>query len=252
MVSDRVLGTYVAAVRTSELFEALPSTLGATMFPLLCAAASDRLKFDRYLDMTCRLLILAATTICVGISVGAPLLVVLLYGSEFKASAPLLAFLVWSEVPIFFAAVLYNGIVAVGLEKYLIIPAVAGACINLGLNLLLIPRWAAMGSVWATVVAYTVSWMGILLLFSATRPLILRGLRVTIPATALAALVTLGATHLPFNVWIQLVLAMMAFGAGAALLRLVRWSDVEYARGISRQVWSAIGGSKSRKQSEAR
>jgi len=242
MVDDRALGIYVAAVRISELFEALPAALVATMFPLLCAAANDRVTFDRYLDMTYRILIVAAAAICVAISVGAPALVAFLYGSEFQASATLLMFLIWSEIAVFFSAVVYNALVAIELERHLIFATLLGAGINVGLNLLLIPKWGAMGSVWATIVGYSVAWMIVLLPFSRTRMIIWRGLRVTLPATALACLVALAVARLPVNEWFRVLLALTVFGAGAAMLRLVRWSDVLYARGIFTQVWVAVGG----------
>jgi len=241
MVDDRVLGIYVAAVRISELFEALPAALGATMFPLLCAAADDRATFDRYLDITYRILIVAAAAICVAITVSAPALVTLLYGSEFEASATLLMFLIWSEIAVFFSAVVYNALVAMGLERHLILATLMGAGMNVGLNAVLIPKWGAMGSVWATIAGYSVAWMAALLPFARTRPIIWRGLRVTLPATALACFVALGVTRLPVNDWFRVLLALVLFGAGAVLLRLVRRSDAEYAGGILAKVWAAVG-----------
>ena len=241
MAGDRALGVYVAAVRISELFEALPAALGATMFPLLCAANGDPGTFNRYLDMTFRILIVAAAMICVAIAAGAPSLVALLYGSAFQASATLLSFLIWSEIAIFFNAVVFIALVALRLEGYLILATVVGAAINVGLNALLIPRWGAMGSVWATLAAYTTAWMVVLLLFSRTRPVIWRGLRVTLPATALACIASLAATLLPVNGWLRMVLAMMLFGAGATMFRLVQRSDLDYARDAVTQVWAAVG-----------
>lgn len=241
MVSDHALGIYVAAVRISELFEALPAALGATMFSLLCDAADDPVRFDRYLDMTYRILIVAAATICVGITAGAPALVALLYGSEFQASATLLTFLIWSEIAIFFNAVVYIALVAIRLERYLILATVIGAAINVGLNVLLIPKWGAMGSVWATIVGYSVAWMVVLLPFSRTRPIIWRGLRVALPATALACFAALAVARLPVNEWFRVLLALTVFGAGAAMLRLVQRSDIAYARGVFTQVRAAVG-----------
>jgi PST family polysaccharide transporter len=241
MAGDRVLGGYVAAVRISELFEALPAALGATMFPLLCAAAEDQATFDRYLGMTYRILIVTAAAICVAITTGASSLVTLLYGSAFQQSAVLLSFLIWSEIAIFFNAVVFIALVALRLERYLIVATVVGAAINVGLNLMLIPRWGAMGSVWATLAAYTTAWTVVLLLFSRTRPIIWRGLRVALPATGLGILVSLTIALLPANGWLRMVLAMMLFGACATLLRLIQRSDVDYARDVTTQVWAAVG-----------
>jgi len=211
------------------------------MFSLLCDAADDQVRFDRYLDMTYRILIVAAATICVGITAGAPALVALLYGSEFQASATLLTFLIWSEIAIFFNAVVYIALVAIRLERYLILATVVGAAINVGLNVLLIPKWGAMGSVWATIVGYSVAWMVVLLPFPRTRPIIWRGLRVALPATALACFAALAVARLPVNEWFRVLLALTVFGAGAAMLRLVQRSDIDYARRVFAQVRAAVG-----------
>jgi len=245
LVGDHVLGTYVAAVRVSELFEALPAALVATMFPLLCAAASDKVKFDRYLDMTYRVLIVAGTSICVAISVGAGPIIRLLYGPAFQASAPLLVFLIWSEIAVFFSAVVYNALVALDLERHLILPTLLCAAINVGLNVLLIPKFGAMGSVWASVVAYSVAWMVVLLAFASTRPIIWRGLRAAIPAIVLACVVTWITTRFIPGEWLRISVAMILFIAGGVMLRLLRISDLDYARGVLSQVWVAIRPQKS-------
>jgi O-antigen/teichoic acid export membrane protein len=241
MAGDRVLGGYVAAVRISELFEALPFALGATMFPLLCAAADDPARFDRYLGMTYRILIVTAAAICVAITTGASSLVTFLYGSAFQDSANLLSFLIWSEIAVFFNAVVFIALVAVRLERYLILATAVGAAMNVGLNILLIPGRGAMGSAWATLAAYTTASMVVLLFFTRTRPIIWKGLQVALPATGLGLLVSLTIALLPTNGWLRMVLAMILFGACAMLFRLIQRSDIDYARDVAAQVWTAVG-----------
>jgi O-antigen/teichoic acid export membrane protein len=240
MAGDRVLGGYVAAVRISELFEALPAALGATMFPLLCAAADNRVTFERYLGMTYRILIVTAVAICVTITAGASSLVTLLYGSAFRDSGYLLSFLIWSEIAIFFNSVVFIALVAVRLERYLILATVVGAAINVGLNLLLIPGHGAMGSVWATIAAYTTAWMVVPLFSARTRPIIWKGLQVALPAAGAGILISLAIAFVPANGWFRMVLATMSFAVCATLLRLIQRSDLEHAQGVARQAWTAV------------
>ena len=82
-------------------------------------------------------------------------LVELFYGKQFLSTASLLIILIWSEVPVFFGLVLSNALIAKRLQKYTAYAAVVGAVVNVLLNLLLIPRFGAMGASWATVISYT-------------------------------------------------------------------------------------------------
>ncbi len=166
MVSDRVLGQYAAAVKVSELLEAAPSALLFSMAPIMSVAAGIQHQFQDYQSRTFRYLNVCAAGVCVVMTVGAPLIVKWLYGPKFAAAAPLLQILIWSEMSVFFGAMVVTLLVARNLQRYLTAPTAAGAISNVLLNLYLIPRYAAVGAAIATVASYTIGWMVILLFFS--------------------------------------------------------------------------------------
>ena len=111
----------------------------------------------------------AGCRLCVLMTIGARIIVRVLYGKQFLPAAPLLAVLIWSEIAVFFATVVVNVMVARNHQNLLPIPTLAGAAINVALNLVLIPRYAAMGTAWATLVSYSLAWMVALLFFKQTR-----------------------------------------------------------------------------------
>jgi O-antigen/teichoic acid export membrane protein len=225
MTNDRILGPYVVAARVSELFEALPAAFVASLFPLLCVSVADPQRFQRHLDLGYRYMTIAAAGICVVCCVGARPIMRLAYGSRYDASGPLLAILIWSEIAIFFASVVFNALLVAKLQKYTLWATVVGAVANLGLNLYLIPRWNATGAAWATVASYWAGWILALLPFGKTRHILAVGLRSVVPLTAIALAVSGCAFLLRMNAWGRMGIAVVAFSALILLCGFVRRED---------------------------
>jgi O-antigen/teichoic acid export membrane protein len=239
MVNDSTLGQYVAAVRVSEMFEMLPAALIASLVPILSISAKDHKAFHAYLDRTLRYFLVLACAICVFITTGAGLIVTLLYGKQFAAATPLLAVLIWSEVSTFFGTVMVAAMVARNLQRYLLLPTAVGALSNVALNLYLIPRYAALGAAWATLISYSLAWFVVLLAFRQTRALVLQGLRWAIPALALALGAAWAGTLLPGSAVVKIVAGACLYAAGAVAARLFRQDDIEYA-------WAALAHSQAK------
>lgn len=230
MTNDSVLGQYVAAVRVSEMFEMIPAALILSLVPILSISAKDPKAFPGYLDRTFRYFLLLAGGVCVVIFAGAGPIVNLLYGKQFQAAIPILSVLIWSEVSIFFGAVAYTAMVVTNLQKYLLVPAATGAATNVALNLYLIPRYAALGSAWATLISYGLAWFVVLLVFRQTRPLILQGLRWTIPASALALGAAWATIVLPGPPVVKPLVGVCLYVGGTVAARLFGQDDIEYVR----------------------
>jgi polysaccharide transporter, PST family len=236
MTSDFVLGQYVAAVRVSELFEMLPAALMMTLAPILAVSVADARKFRSYTDRAFRYFMVAACGLCVVMTVGSRLIVHGLYGKQFLPAAPLLAVLIWSEIAVFFAAVVGNVMVVCNRQNLLPIPTLAGAAINVALNLVLIPRYAAMGAACATLISYTVAWMVVLLFFGAMRSVMWQGLRSALPVVATALLAVACASLMPKSVAAGLVASLAIFAGGLVVTGQLRRSDVSYVFVAVRQL----------------
>jgi len=101
------------------------------------------------------------------------------------------------------------------------------------LNFYLIPRYAALGAAWATLISYSLAWFAVLLAFGQTRPLVLQGLRWAVPTFALAVGAILAASYLPVPVVLKLGAGVVLYVAGVAAARLFGRDDIEYA-------WAAL------------
>ena len=226
MSGDRILGPYVIAVQLTELFSTLPVVLMTSLFPALSESAGDPQRFDRYLRESFRLLMVVVFGACAVITPIAAPFITLFYGQQFLASAPLLVVLVWSEVPIFFGVTLGSAIIAKGLQRFIPYGAIAGAFVNIALNLVLIPRYGALGASWATVISYTVPGIFFLSLFSEVRPMVAIGLRMAVWPLALALAITfaLGRLHLSF--WWKFMIASLAYAIGSWLVGAIKPTDL--------------------------
>jgi PST family polysaccharide transporter len=227
MTSDFVLGQYVAAVRVSELFEMLPAALMFTLAPILSVSVADPEKFRSYTDRAYRYFMVAASGLCVFMTAGAGIIVRVLYGKQFLPAAPLLAVLIWSEIAVFFAAVIGNIMVAKNQQNLLPIPTLAGAAINVGLNLVLIPRYSAMGAAWATLISYTFAWTVALLFFKQIRSVAWQGLRFALPIAGLALFASGCAAVVSSHMVVRVVVASSIFVATAWVTNYIRKSDVK-------------------------
>ncbi len=179
----------------------------------------------------------AAGLLCTLISVGSGLLVHILFGPQFDPSAGLLSILIWSEFGVFFGTAVANLLLARGLQNYLIYPTIAGATLNVLLNLIWIPRYAAAGSAWATLVSYTFAWAVVLVGFSATRGIVLEGLRHGIPVVLLSGVVAVFASHLPLPSIAQATTALGLYGLGVRVMGTIKAQDIQYLRNALNQTF---------------
>ena len=234
MSGDRVLGPYVIAVQLTELFSALPIALMTSLFPALAQNANDKERFRRYLGETYRFLLVIVFAACALVSSVAAPMIELFYGKEYLPTASLLIVLIWSEVPIFFAAALGSALIAKNLQKHTPLPALLCAGINILLNLWAIPHYGALGASWATVVSYS---LGIfyLLFISTTRPIVTQGLRIALWPFLLSLGITLCMTKFQIAFWWKLLLASCAYFTGAWASGMIKRSDLDRLSAMFKQ-----------------
>jgi len=227
MTGDRSLGPYVIAVQLIEILSTLPVALMSSLFPVLAQTAGNEEMFRHYLETSYRLLLVVAFAACALITPIALPGIQLLYGKEYLPTAALLIVLIWSEVPVFFGVAINSAIIAKGLQRYLPASTIVGAVANIALNLVLIPRYGALGASWATVVSYSLGGMLMFLVFEKTRPLALQGLRIAWPPFLLALGIAAALHFLSWPFWWKLLLSCTVYAVGVVLAGIVRKSEVD-------------------------
>lgn len=215
MRGSEAVGQYALAFRITEALLLLAGAVSASAFPRfveLRRSGSD-VELARAFARVYRSVVVVGAVVAVGVSFSAPLLLPRFLPAYTEAAA-LIAVLGWSTVFMFANIQTADLLVAVGRTRTVTIVAAVNLGVNVAANLLLIPRYGAMGAAIATVVTEGAN-TGIQALYVQHRLGIALPWRVWIPTLALASLplawYTLGASGL--------TTALFLLGAGLAL----RW-----------------------------
>lgn len=155
LAGEKELGIYSVATLVAEMLYFIPAQIVSSVFPSLIEArgASDEL-FRQRLQKLYNLMALAGYAVALPLTLLAGWLVPLLFGPGYARSAPMLIGLVWAGVFINFMIVRSSYLTALNWTRLHFIIDFAGCLLNLGLNVLLIPRFGGMGAVAASFVSY--------------------------------------------------------------------------------------------------
>jgi PST family polysaccharide transporter len=154
MVSDAELGEYAAAARLSEIWYFLPIAAGTALYPLLVATSHDPAAHTRYLQRALDVSAWSAIALALFVTIFGGVIVTTLYGDEFDASGNILRLHIWAGPFIFMGSIAGRSLIARGQQRFEASRHILGAPINIALNLILIPRYGAMGSAVATLISY--------------------------------------------------------------------------------------------------
>jgi O-antigen/teichoic acid export membrane protein len=240
MTSAGALGPYVIAVQLTEQVGALPVALVTSLAPILAVMATQEEHFRHYLGLSYRLLIVVVLFLCAVITPVTAPVITLLYGKEFLATAGLINILIWSEIPLFLGVVITHALIAKNLQRYFPISGAVGAAMNIGLNLVFIPRWGALGASWATLISYTFTAVLIYLLFQPSFSIAWEGLCLALPPLAVTLAITLALRFWPVHFAIKCLAATALYAVGVWLTRTVRKSEIDHLREIIRRTLNRV------------
>lgn len=189
MLGDHSVGLYSAAVRVTEIWFFIPMAVVASLFPSILQARDDHpeaynLRLQRLYDLMALLglCISLAVTLCSG------LLVELMFGSEYAASARILSIHVWSAVFVFLGVASSQQLVAEHRQTLSLERTVLGMGLNIVLNFSLIPAHGPAGAAVASLLSQMSAAFFYDLIREETRPMFLMKARALNPARVLAAL----------------------------------------------------------------
>lgn len=146
------VGLYGAAYKILDVVTIVPTVFMGLVLPILAAAwsAGDRSAFIRRLGRAFDFLSLLALPLAVGTFAVADDLMSFVAGRDFAAGGGSLSVLMLAGSMVFWSALFGHAVIALGLQRRMIWGYAADAAISVGLYLLLIPRFGAMGAAWVT------------------------------------------------------------------------------------------------------
>ena len=161
-----VVGWYNAAYKPALIALALPLTYFIGLYPALSSAYArgDTAEFGQLARGSLHLSAVFVAPLVVGGTLLAAPIINLLYGPAYARSAAPFRILLWSAALVILRGTYAEALRAAGHHKLDLRCALASAASNVGLNLLLIPRYGMIGAASATVAADIV-WLGMGYLF---------------------------------------------------------------------------------------
>jgi O-antigen/teichoic acid export membrane protein len=170
LADERDVGMFSAAARLAEMFYFLPGILATSLLPSLLAARDGgaklyRERLQQYYDLT----VMVAYVIAIPVVCLSQVLVEIAYGAAYAEAANVLIVQAWACVFVFMGVARSQALLNDGQEKILLVCTCLGLLTNLLLNLILIPRYTAVGAAIATVASQFVSAWGSSWLFKNTR-----------------------------------------------------------------------------------
>jgi len=158
MASKAVVGQYTAAIRLSEIWYSIPIIICASVMPrMLKSRDTNPTVYYQRLERLYQSMVLLSVCVAVATQIVGPFVVWVLYGRQFAAAAGILSVHIWTGVFVFVGCVSGQQLVQEKLTVSSMQRTALGAIINVGLNLMWIPRWGGIGSAMATLAAQSVA-----------------------------------------------------------------------------------------------
>ncbi|HBG06063.1 MAG: O-unit flippase [Geobacteraceae bacterium GWC2_58_44] len=155
MADAHEVGIYASAVKIAEIWFFIPTALVTSVFPnIVKAKESSEEEFHGRMQKLYNLLAFVGYAIAIPTSLLAGFVVHLLYGDAYAAAAPMLVFLIWSDLFVNLGVARNSYLLAMGWSWSLFSMAVSGTVLNIVLNLFLIPRYGGTGAAIATCISY--------------------------------------------------------------------------------------------------
>ena len=154
MLGDESVGIFSAAVRISEVWYFIPVAIVASFFPSIIETKKQgEVQYYQRLQRLNDLMLLLALAVAIPMTFLSDWVVILLFGNAYQASGSVLAIHIWAGPFVFLGLVSGKWFLIEGLQRYNFYRTLLGAFVNVGLNLILIPKFGVIGAAWATVVS---------------------------------------------------------------------------------------------------
>jgi len=154
MKGEAVVGWYNAAYRLMESLTFIPAMLAAALFPVFSRYYPNESKsLINISEKAIKFLIIVILPICFGATFLARKLIFMVYTPDFKNSILALQILIWALLLISLSYILGHLLIAMNRQVLAMHITIGALILNVGLNLLLIPKFSLVGSAVATVIS---------------------------------------------------------------------------------------------------
>lgn len=155
LTDERQLGLYSAILPLSQALHMLPMTVCTSLAPRMATLQREHpQQYARRVLQLFTLMAWSGLAVSIATALCAPWLVSILLGAGFAEAAPVLRWHALTNVFVFLGVAQSIMIVNDRASHVSLIKTLSGAAVSVVLNLLLVPRWGAIGAAWAAVGSY--------------------------------------------------------------------------------------------------
>ena len=173
LLGDAQVGIYTAATRLIEAWYLVITAVMLAVTPRLAHTFHfDHDRYDQQLTLVIRVITWASVGVALVVTVAAPTVVNLLYGTAFAAAGPVLMVHGWATVFSSLGQAVSGALVNRRLLHIGVYQALLGAAVNIGTCLLLIPPMGVVGAAFAAVVTQIATGLLLNAFFPETRHLL--------------------------------------------------------------------------------
>lgn len=170
LVGTEEVGIYAIAATLSEVWYFVPTAIVTSLFPKFIQLKKNDPKWYHYrLQQTFELLFYSSLAVALLITFVSEPVILLFFGDKYRMSISILNIHIWASLFIFMRAAFSQWLIIENALSFSLITQGCGALANVGLNLLLIPKYGGRGAAIATLLSYAIASYFSLLLFSKTR-----------------------------------------------------------------------------------
>ena len=148
------IGLYSLATHIAEQLWHVPYAIEAIVLTRSAGTADDQVA-NRKVASIMRISFLVSILLCMIIYLLAPSVIPLIFGSGFRGSVPMVRGILPGILMLVVFRILNSRLAGMGKPQVAIYTFIPALILNLILNFIWIPRYGAMGSVWATNASYT-------------------------------------------------------------------------------------------------
>jgi PST family polysaccharide transporter len=171
LLGDSAVGLYSAAVKLAEFWYVFPGlVLQSLLSTIVTSKESGKLAYERTMQRVFDGMALISAMFVLPLFFGARWLVVHLYGPAYSEAGPLLGVYVFAGIFVMLGHAREYWITSENITRFSLYSTTVGALVNVALNLVLIPRYGAIGAAYSTLLALVVGSYLINLCSCTTRP----------------------------------------------------------------------------------
>lgn len=223
------IGWYAGGFKIVEAFSALPTILGAALFPLMVQLyRRDPESLNRLLGLSTKAVLLFALPVAATVSLFSRKIILLVYGPRYLPGSSVLAILIWCIVPIFLYFFLVFVNIVAGHAMHNLYAGCLALLAGLVANAMLVPRIGYLGAAWSALAANTTfallaTWKVSQLFRSASLPGML--IRLVLAGGAMVAAFLL----IPASLAVQCLLGLLIYTVVLVALGTLGASDLSLA-----------------------